>query len=211
MVRVSSTSEIRLRERETLLRLAKAGEYRDEDTGNHVIRMAKYSRIIAEAMGMSQEEANVIELAAPMHDIGKIGVPSDLLMRPGRLNAKERRLVERHPEIGARLVEPLGIATEISAVIRHHHEWWDGSGYPRGQKGREIPLAARILCICDVYDALTSKRVYKAVLEHDVAKAIIINEKGAQFDPAVVDAFERGEDEIVGIRHLYHDEAVGAV
>ena len=141
-----ATSEIRMRERETLLRLARAGEYRDEETGNHVIRMAKYSRVIAEQLGFSKDEAEVIEMAAPMHDIGKIGIRDDILLKPGKLTSEEFEIMKDHTKIGYDILKdsPSKFLQMGAIIALGHHEKFDGTGYPYGKKGDDIPILSLI-------------------------------------------------------------------
>ncbi|HSW52757.1 MAG TPA: HD domain-containing phosphohydrolase, partial [Sulfuricaulis sp.] len=158
-----ATREVRTRERETLMKLAKAGEYRDEETGNHIIRMAKYARLIAEELKLTAMECDEIESAAPMHDIGKIGIPDRILLKPGRHTPEEQTIMRRHPLIGhGILTDSPSRYLQMGAVIAlGHHEKFDGSGYPQGLAGEAIPLPARIVAVADVFDALTSVRPYK--------------------------------------------------
>jgi HD-GYP domain-containing protein (c-di-GMP phosphodiesterase class II) len=130
-----------------------------------------------------------VRLAGFLHDVGKVGVPSELLARAGALDPQERRLIERHPVIGVGLVEPLDLASEVTMAIRHHHEWWDGRGYPDGLFGSQIPLAARIVAIADAYDAMTSDRPYRRALPQPVAQDELKAFAGVQFDPVLVKEF----------------------
>jgi putative nucleotidyltransferase with HDIG domain len=179
----------RVRTMDFLEVLADTVESQCEFMRGHARRTAYYAGLLADRLGLSTRDREQIRIAGFLHDIGKIGVPSDLLMRPGRLNAKERRLVERHPEIGARLVEPLGIATEISAVIRHHHEWWDGRGYPDGLYGEQIPLVARVVTMADAYDGMSSSRPYRPALSSEEVRSEFRMGAGSQFDPTLVKEF----------------------
>ncbi|MFA7300463.1 MAG: HD domain-containing phosphohydrolase, partial [Sideroxydans sp.] len=168
---ITATTQIEERERETLFRLAKAGEYRDSDTGNHVLRMAKYARLIAENLGLARERCELIEIAAPMHDIGKIGIPDNILLKPGKLTPQEYEVIKQHPIIGHRMLHDsrskfITLAAEISLG---HHEKFDGSGYPHGLAGKDIPLESRIVAVADVFDALTSARPYKSAWSSDHA------------------------------------------
>ncbi|TNG03019.1 MAG: HD domain-containing protein [Gammaproteobacteria bacterium] len=193
-----ATSEIRLRERETLIRLAKAGEYRDEDTGNHVIRMAKYSRIIAETIGFSPEEANVIEMAAPMHDIGKIGIRDEILLKPGRLTAGEFEVMKDHTRIGYEILKdsPSKFLQMGAVIALGHHEKFDGTGYPFGKQGDDIPIEARIVAVADVYDALVSERPYKHAWPMEAALEYMEGQRGKHFDPQCLDAFKSQVDDV---------------
>lgn len=178
------------REREILLRLARAGEFRDECTGEHIVRIGKTSRHIADVLGLSEDECNIIEAAAPIHDIGKIGIPDSILRKPGPLTQAERQTMETHTLIGYNILKNstskyLQCGAEIALA---HHERFDGSGYPHGMGGEEIPLCARIVAVADVYDALTHRRPYK--LAWPVAKVIeyMTELKSKQFDPTCVEA-----------------------
>lgn len=186
-----ATRQVLIRERETLLRLAKAGEFRDEETGNHVLRMARYSRLIAEGLGLTAAECEEIELAAPMHDIGKIGIPDSILLKPGRLTDAEMQVMRTHTSIGYDILNGSPSRyVQLGAVIAlGHHEKHDGSGYPLGLRGEEIPLVARIVAVADVYDALTSVRPYKPAWSSEAAVKHIAKEAGKHFDPDCVDAF----------------------
>ncbi|WP_292439578.1 HD domain-containing phosphohydrolase [Methylophaga sp.] len=204
-----ATEQIIQREKETILRLARAGEYRDEGTGNHVIRMAKYSRQIAEALGkFSKEECDDLEYAAPMHDIGKIGIPDGILLKPGKLNEYEWDIMMTHTTIGhAILSDSQSRYMQIGAIIAlNHHERFDGKGYPNGLKGEEIPLIARVVAVADVFDALVSARPYKQAWGSDEAVAYIQQQAGTHLDPECVDAFVSRLDEIHRIQSEYSDE-----
>ena len=196
-----ATREIRARERETLLKLAKAGEYRDEDTGNHIIRMAKYSRLIAEEMNLSAMECDEIELAAPMHDIGKIGIPDYILLKPGMHTPEESLIMRRHPTIGYEILadSPSRYLQMGALIALGHHEKFDGGGYPQGQVGTAIPLPARIVAVADVFDALTSIRPYKKAWSFQTALEYIQTNSGKHFDPDCVRAFEKRVDGVVQV------------
>lgn len=203
-------------------RLAKAGEFRDEDTGEHVVRVASCSRILARALELSPAECEQIYLAAPLHDIGKIGIPDSILLKPGRLTGEERAVIQTHCEIGERILREPSLTElclpDVSADLQEldqngdslmeaarrialaHHERWDGRGYPHCLAGREIPLEARIVSVADVFDALTSSRPYKSALPADEAARIIDNGRGTQFDPDVIDAFLQHFDQLVEVR-----------
>lgn len=186
-----ATQEIREREKETLLRLARAGEFRDEETGNHLIRMARYSRLIADTIGLKHEEAETVELAAPLHDIGKIGIPDGILLKPGRLDEAELKIMRRHPVIGHEILK--GSASKYvrmgALIALGHHEKYDGSGYPNGLVGDHIPLCARVVAVADVYDALTAVRPYKKAWPVEEAFEFLRTQRGRLFDPYMVDAF----------------------
>ena len=202
-----ATQQIVSRERETLLRLAKAGEYRDEITGNHVVRMSRYSRQIAEALGLSEKECDEIEYAAPMHDIGKIGIQDDILLKPGKFDDEEWLKMQQHTLIGHSILsdsQSRYIQTG-SVIALNHHERFDGMGYPNGISGKDIPLVARIVSVADVYDALVSPRPYKkAWLEKD-AQEYLHKNSGTQFDPICVEAFFERLDNVKSIHVNFSD------
>jgi two-component system response regulator RpfG len=188
---IEATQQIREREQETLYRLAKAGEFRDSDTGNHVIRMAKFARLIGEGLGLPQERCELIEIAAPMHDIGKIGIPDNILLKPGKLLPEEFKQMQNHPIIGYNMLHSskskfIALAADISLG---HHEKFDGSGYPNGLAGKDIPLESRIVAVADVYDALTSTRPYKQAWTNERALEYITANSGTHFDPDCVESF----------------------
>ncbi len=201
-------SNIKLASLDTIHRLAQAAEYKDENTGAHIKRMSQYSAIVARKMGLSDSEVENILYAAPMHDVGKIGIPDRILLKTARLNANEWEIMKKHTVIGAEILrgsdaEFIRLAEVIALT---HHEKWDGSGYPRGLQGSGIPLAGRIVAITDVFDALTSKRPYKKAFSIEESLKIIKEGRGSHFDPEVVDAFFTIEDEILGIKKEYKDE-----
>jgi two-component system response regulator RpfG len=206
---MQATLDIRVREKETLLRLAKAGEYRDEETGNHIIRMAKYSRCIAEELRLTAMECDEIESSAPMHDIGKIGIPDQILHKPGPLDAEEMATMRQHTLIGHKmLADSPSRYLQIGAVIAlGHHEKFNGAGYPYGLSGEAIPLPARIVAVGDVFDALMTKRPYKEAWPLQKSLEYIKAESGSHFDPDCVHAFLRRLDEVLQIMHQYDDGA----
>lgn len=184
----SATLEISTREKETLMRLARAGEYKDADTAMHLKRMSLYSRALAEGMGLNETLLDTIELSAPLHDIGKIGIPDSILLKKGLLDEQELIIMRKHPLIGFEILQDspskyLQMGGEIALA---HHERFDGKGYPKGLKGNEIPLVARIVAIADVFDALTSARPYKEAWPIDQAYEYITRESGKHFDPELV-------------------------
>jgi two-component system response regulator RpfG len=207
-----ATHAIRVREHETLLRLAKAGEYRDEETGNHVIRMAKYARLIAEHLGLDREECEAVELAAPMHDIGKIGIPDEILLKPGSLSVEEFAVIKQHTRIGHDILKdsPSKYLQMGAVIALGHHEKYDGSGYPQGLGGEKIPLVARIVAVADVYDALSSKRCYKPAWAHDDVLHLLNTQRGQHFDPECVNAFINQLDEVHAIAARFSDAPVPA-
>lgn len=186
-----ATRIIRERERETILRLAKAGEYHDRETSNHLIRMAKYARVIAESMGLSEDECEAIELAAPMHDIGKVGIPDEILHKKGKFTAEEYEIMKNHSYMGYEILNgSTSRFIKLGAIIAlGHQERYDGTGYPSGLRGEEIPLPARIVAVADVFDALMSVRPYKPAWPFDTAVDYIRAQAGIQFDPVCVTAF----------------------
>jgi two-component system response regulator RpfG len=198
---MQATREVRMREHETLMKLAKAGEYRDEETGNHIYRMSKYARLIAEELKLTAMECDEIEAAAPMHDIGKIGISDLILLKPGTHTPEERVIMRRHAVIGYEILsDSPSRYLQMGAVIAlGHHERFDGSGYPQGLAGENIPLPARIVAVADVFDALTSKRPYKEAWTFQEALNHIQSESGKHFDPACVHAFERRIDAVAAI------------
>lgn len=189
-------------------RLGRAAEYKDNETGLHVIRMSHYSRLIAISAGLGKAWAEILLNASPMHDVGKIGIPDAILQKPGRLDAEEWATMQRHTEIGAEIIGEDGSALLDMAreVALCHHEKWDGSGYPRGLAGEDIPLAARIVAIADVFDALTSVRPYKQAWSVEQAIHLIREQAGKHFDPALVEAFFRCLPEILQLRDRWHDQ-----
>jgi two-component system response regulator RpfG len=186
-----ATREVRDREKETLMRLARAGEFRDEETGYHLVRMARYSRLIADTIGLEREEAETIELAAPLHDIGKIGIPDQILLKKDKLDGVEWDTMRSHPIIGHEILK--GSASKYvrmgSLIALGHHEKYDGSGYPNGLVSDHIALCARIVAVADVYDALTSARPYKKAWSATEAFEFLQQQRGRHFDPHLVDAF----------------------
>ena len=204
-----ATSEIVLRERETVLRLSKAAEYRDPETGAHIIRMAHYSQLIAKELGLTLEQQELLLEAAPLHDIGKVGIPDGILLKPGKLTESEFEIMKQHAKIGYEVLR--GSSSRVlqsGAEIAHcHHEKFDGSGYPQGLSGETIPLFSRIVAVADVFDALTSERPYKKMWDDESAKLLIRSQTGLHFDPQCVDAFFRGWDEVMKIRETFRDAA----
>lgn len=204
-----ATREVREREKETLLRLARAGEFRDEETGYHLIRMSRYSRLVANAVGLDRDEAETVELAAPLHDIGKIGIPDQILLKPAKLDAAEWQVMRRHPVIGHEILK--GSASKYvrmgALIALGHHEKYDGSGYPNGLVGDHIPLCARIVAVADVYDALTSVRPYKAAWNTEEALQYVSSQAGKHFDARLVDAFIGVKREVVQVQNEWRDPA----
>ena len=194
---------------ETIYRLSMAAEYKDKETGAHIKRVSLYSTAIARRMGLDQDTIETILYAAPMHDVGKIGMPDRILMKPAKLNPEEWEIMKQHTVIGAKILK--GSDAEYirmgETIALYHHEKWDGSGYPNGLNGSDIPVASRIVSVADVFDALTSKRPYKETLPVETAMAIISEGKGSYFDPEVTDAFFAAQDEILAIKKHFGDDA----
>jgi putative two-component system response regulator len=192
---------------EIVQRLGRAAEYKDTETGYHVVRMSHYATILARAIGQCQIWADDLLVAAPMHDIGKIGVPDHILTKPGKLTPEEWEVMKTHPTIGAEIIgehtDPMLAMARQAALT--HHERWDGSGYPAGLSGEEIPLEGRLVAVADVFDALTSKRPYKRPWTNDEAIGLIKSEAGRHFDPRVVEAFLDCLPEILTVQARYSD------
>lgn len=201
------TRELRETQHEVVLRLAMAAEYRDNDTGSHIKRLGYYAMTIAEGMGFSRKDADLMYYASPMHDIGKLGIPDHILLKPGKLTEEEWEIMKTHTTIGARLLEghPSQLLCTASSIALTHHEKWDGSGYPAGLAGEAIPIEGRIVSICDVFDALISERPYKPRWSYEEALDEINRLSGRQFDPAAVRAFNDAFPELVSIREQRED------
>ena len=188
-------------------RLGRAAEFRDNETGLHIIRMSKIAALLGRAAGMNEEECDLLLNAAPMHDIGKIGIPDEILLKPGRFELDEWRIMQSHAQIGADILSGddsnlLVMAAEIALT---HHEKWDGSGYPRGLKGKEIPLVGRLCALADVFDALTSKRPYKPAWSEADALEYLVGESGRHFDPDLVEHFLALFPKIASIRKMHSE------
>jgi putative two-component system response regulator len=204
--------------------MAKLAESRDPETGAHLERVQAYSRILAQHIAGLEQFRDVVDAefirliyeTSPLHDIGKVGIPDGVLLKAGRLTAEEYSVMKTHATIGADTLQAaldkfpntpfLEMARDIAAA---HHEKWDGSGYPKGLYGEQIPLAARIVALADVYDALSTKRVYKDAFTHDVTRKIILEGRGVHFDPAVVEAFLANEQQFVAVRTRFGECASG--
>jgi len=197
--------QLQLAHIDLIQRLGRAAEYKDTDTGEHIARMSRYSKVLALAYGMSEFEAEQLKQAAPMHDVGKIGIPDSVLLKPGRLNENEYEHMKQHALIGAKILEN---STSPLLQLAHklaleHHEKWDGTGYPYGLKGEEISIEGRIVTIADVFDALTSKRPYKKAWSVEEALDLLKDEAGKHFDPQLVDLFIGQIDSIIEIKNTY--------
>nr|HID57863.1 two-component system response regulator [Desulfobacterales bacterium] len=204
----SAFEKIKVTSLEIIHRLSRAAEYKDEDTGRHIQRMSHYAAAIARRMGMNEDTVESILYAAPMHDVGKIGIPDRILLKPAKLDPDEWETMKEHTIIGGRILEGSDTRfVKLAEVIAlTHHEKWDGTGYPTGLKGTKVPLAGRITAIADVFDALSSKRPYKPAFSLEKSFTIIREGRGSHFDPDVVDAFFSVKDEILAIREKYKDK-----
>jgi putative two-component system response regulator len=199
------TAEIRATQEEVIFRLVTASGFRDEETGEHIRRMGEYAAILARAAGWNENEADEMRLAATMHDVGKMGVADAILRKPGKLSCEEFAQMKEHTRIGARILEGSRIPLMELArdIALFHHEKWDGGGYPDGLAGEAIPLAARVVAVCDVYDALVNDRVYRKALSEEQALAIIKEGRGTHFDPAILGLFLERLPEIRAIRNKF--------
>jgi putative two-component system response regulator len=222
------------RSREQILQcLARAAEYRDNETGRHVVRVGKYCRTISEQLGLPVEFCKQIELAAQLHDLGKLGIPDSILLSPDKLTTEQFETMKKHCDIGRAILNPFAAEeieqlrkyqagqTDLPASLRApmlslaariaqtHHEKYDGTGYPLGLSGEQIPIEGRITAVADVYDALCSKRPYKEDFPVEKALGIMLAERGTRFDPVVLDAFFEKISTIEKIRHSLQDETPG--
>jgi putative two-component system response regulator len=224
------TAELENSRRDLIHCLARAAEYRDDDTGQHVLRVGRYTRLVAHAMHLPAELVDTLEQAALLHDIGKIGIPDSVLLKPGKLTEDEFAMMQKHPGFGKRILtsystdeeKTLQRHAEVGAHILEvgsskildmartialtHHERWDGSGYPLGLKGNDIPLVGRIVAVADVFDALSSRRSYKKAFPLDECFQIMQESRGSHFDPEVLDAFLSVRDQVVQVQLVYADE-----
>ena len=199
--------EIEETQKEVVFTMGAIGESRSKETGNHVKRVAEYSRILALAYGLDEAEAEMLKQASPMHDIGKVAIPDDILNKPGPFNDVEREVMDTHARLGYDMLKhstrPL---LKAAATVAHeHHEKYDGSGYPRGLKGEEIHIYGRITAIADVFDALGSDRCYKKAWDDERIFGMFKAEKGKHFDPTLVDLFFDNLEELLRVRDTYRD------
>ena len=203
-----ATAQIVARERETVFRLCKAAEYRDPETGAHILRMAHYSQLIARGLGLPVADQDLLLEAAPMHDIGKVGIADKILLKPGRLDAEEFEIMKQHAVYGYELLQgSSSLVLQAGAEIaRGHHEKFDGSGYPMGISGTEIPIFSRIVAVADVFDALTSERPYKSAWTLEAAVDFLVKGSGSHFDPDCVQAFLDAWDDAMAIRNRFQEE-----
>ncbi|WP_313311416.1 two-component system response regulator [Pulveribacter sp.] len=204
LVRLQELRDTRL---QLVQRLGRAAEYKDNETGMHVIRMSHFARLLALALGCSAAWAEDLLNAAPMHDVGKIGIPDAVLRKPGPLDAQEWDVMRTHPEIGAQIIgeHPGGLLAMARTIALQHHEKWDGSGYPQGLAGEAIALEARIVALADVFDALTSERPYKRAWTPEAAMAHIQEQAGRHFDPALAERFQALLPQLLEIRQRWAD------
>ncbi len=193
---------------ETIERLTKAAEFRDDETAAHLQRMSHYSRLLARKRGLDDYTSELIQTASPMHDVGKIGIPDSILLKPGKLTRDEYDVMKQHTEIGYRILS--GSDSELlklaASIARTHHEKFDGSGYPRGLVGTDIPIEGRIVAVTDVFDALTSKRPYKPAWSTEDAISLLEDGRGRHFDGDLVDLFVAAMDEVLEIRRRFLDD-----
>lgn len=208
-----ATGTVIEREQELVLRLSKAAEFRDPETGAHIVRMARYSELIARRMGLPADLCDLLLRAAPMHDLGKLGIPDGILLKPGRLTEDEFTVMSRHPEIGYEiLADSNSLLIRLGAEIAlSHHEKFDGTGYPHQLAGESIPLMGRIVAVADVFDALTSERPYKAAWPVEKARQLLIDSSGSHFDPACVKAFLDEWKQVIAIRESLADAPIPVV
>lgn len=204
------TEELEQTQFEIIKRLGRAAEYKDNETGLHVIRMSHYAKLIAQQLGLDDAWVDLILKASPMHDIGKIGIPDSILQKPGKLTDEEWHTMRKHTHFGATILGEhssalMRLASEIALT---HHEKWDGSGYPNGLEGKAIPLSGRVVAVADVFDALTSVRPYKQAWPMDEAIQFIKDNSGSHFDPDIVAAFLAVLPQVEAIKTQYADEIV---
>ena len=190
--------------------LARAGEFRDNETGTHLLRMSRMCEVLALAIGRDEKWARMIRVASPLHDVGKIGIPDNILLKAGRLEGEELDVMRRHPEIGGQIIpeHPTEVIQMAKRIALTHHERWDGTGYPAGLKGAEIPLEGRIAAICDVYDALLSPRPYKKPWSKEHVIAYVRDNAGLHFDPELVAVFLRIQSSIDAIQQSFDDNCL---
>ncbi len=204
----NATTDILQRERETVVRLARAAEFRDPETGAHIQRMARYSALIAEHLSQPQSFVSDLLLAAPMHDVGKLGIPDHILLKAGALSPAEREIMKRHTTIGYDILkDSASCVVQLGASIAlTHHEKFDGTGYPNQLSGRDIPLEGRIVAVADVFDAISSHRPYKQAWPMEKAIELLVEGRGRHFDPDCVDAFLQHLDDVLAIRDEFADD-----
>jgi putative two-component system response regulator len=204
------TDELYRTRQEVIRRLGLAAEYRDNETGNHIIRMSKYAHLLALAYGLNEQDAEIILNAAPMHDIGKIGIPDRILLKTGKLDPEEWRIMQTHVQMGANILSgsPTELMRTARTIAQHHHEKWDGTGYPNGLREEGISIAGRICALADVFDALTSQRPYKPAWTVEDTLAYIAAESGKHFDPKLASLMKKNLPEVLVIKGEYADAEV---
>ena len=209
--RNDALEEVARAHHDALLRLSRAAEFRDDDTGVHIVRIGYLSCALALHLKQAEAFAMLLMRAAPMHDIGKIGVPDEVLKKPGRLTPEERLVMNQHPRIGAEILGRSRIPLfQLAAELAlSHHERWDGGGYPSGLAGTSIPLSGRIVAVVDFFDALTMDRVYRPAFDDAVALQMLQAERGHAFDPWVVDAFVENAAPLIALRNRINEERLG--
>ena len=202
-----ATQDLLKREFETLIVLGNAAEHKDPETGNHVSRVAHYSRLLAMLMGEDEENQEIILHASPLHDVGKIGIPDSILLKPGKLDSDEWEKMKAHTSMGYEILKNTGspFLKAGSVIAKTHHERYDGNGYPEGLNGEEIPLFGRIVAVADVFDALMTKRPYKDPWPFDKAVELVKEERGRQFDPNIVDLFLKNMHRVKKIANIFRD------
>lgn len=200
--------ELRATRLQIIQRLGRAAEYKDNETGMHVMRMSHYSKVLALAYGFNEYQADMLLHAAPMHDLGKIGIADSIMLKPGKLTNEEFEVMKNHPQIGADILgeEDSELICLAKTVALTHHEKWDGSGYPKGLKEEDIPIEGRIVALADVFDALTSKRPYKEAWGLEKTMTLIREQSGKHFDPRLVELFEANIDQIIDIKTRFRDD-----
>lgn len=201
------TEELRATRLQIVQRLGRAAEYKDNETGMHVIRMSHFAQALALALGHAPEWAEDLLNAAPMHDVGKIGIPDAILRKPGKLTPEEWDVMRRHPEIGAEIIgqHPGGVLRMAHTIALAHHEKWDGSGYPHGLAGESIPVEARIVALADVFDALTARRPYKEPWTTEATVEHLRAQSGRHFDPDMVEVFIAQLPALIAIKEQWPD------
>lgn len=202
------TQELNDTRLEVIRRLGRAAEYRDDMTGFHIIRMSRYSQLLGLASGMDEAETEMLLNASPMHDIGKIGIPDSVLMKPGKLEPDEWKIMQTHVDIGVEILSGSSSALMDMAaeIAQNHHEKWDGSGYPRGLSGEDIPLTGRVVAIADVFDALTTERPYKKAWPIEEAVEFLKEQSNKHFEPRLVEIFLEILPDILAVRDQYSEQ-----